>query len=86
MEVMVAFGLATPPSEYTPNRDWIEPPVRTGAGNLVLVVNREQDARIGSRKVAHVVLTPQEAAAFVGVVGRLLLTDWPPAPAADEPA
>lgn len=66
------FGLAVERSIYSPLLDWIEAPQRSGAGNVILVVNREQPHEIGSLKVAHVVLTPEEALRLTAAIHSLV--------------
>lgn len=65
------YGFEIERSSYGP-RGAIAPPERSAAGNLVLHVGREQVTGLGWFKVAHVVLTPDEARDFTASITELM--------------
>ncbi len=66
------FGWEVGPSEYGP-RGIIARPETSAVGNVVLQVGNESEGG-GWFKVAHVVLTPTEAAEFYAILGEQIGT------------
>jgi hypothetical protein len=62
----MSYGNRITRSVYVPVRDVIDEPSISPAGNLILPIGREiKSSRGGWAKIAHVVMEPDEARAFL---------------------
>ncbi len=85
-ETPTSYGWAAGPSRFGP-RGIVGRPERSHLGNVVLHVGKEvPPGKFAWTKVAHVVLEPQEARAFLADVARQLDPDAPVGPQPPPPA
>lgn len=64
------FGLSLPASHYTPLRSVIGRVERSGSGNVVLRVGRENEDRLGWHQTEHVLLSADEAYELADAIRR----------------